>query len=287
MAIFFGLLLAAQTGSRPVLHDRRESPTDLEITGMVPGVPPGQSRLVSRDFIATLPHVSAVVKHDENFQEMPKPSITVGGVSLDVLARSLGADPGALAVEAVCSDGYTADFPPGYTQTHHPIFGLTIDHLTPNEWAKKNHSFDVGPYFITYADFKPAFRVLSHSDRAQVPSEVTRLNFTTVEDLYAPITPKAIPPAQQATSPVYLGFRIAQQNCYRCHNAGGHGGSKAGRSWRKLGNIAKENPRYFIAYIHNPQAIDPTSDMPANPKYDQATLNALTRYFQTFAAEGN
>ena len=44
----------------------------------------------------------------------------------------------------------------------------------------------------------------------------------------SPLGPQANDTAVQA------GFKIAQQNCFRCHNAGDEGGRKSGVTWTVL-----------------------------------------------------
>jgi hypothetical protein len=49
---------------------------------------------------------------------------------------------------------------------------------------------------------------------------------------------------------------------------------------------AQRNPELFRRTIHDPRAVDPKANMPAHMDYDDATLDALTAYFKTFAAPG-
>ena len=42
----------------------------------------------------------------------------------------------------------------------------------------------------------------------------------------------------------------------------------------------------FERYVHDPRSVDPKAEMPAHKDYDQATLDALTAYFKTFAPAG-
>ena len=81
------------------------------------------------------------------------------------------------------------------------------------------------------------------------------------------------------------GYRIAQQNCFRCHNSGDQGGTKAQRPWTVLTTWATASPEYFQAYIRDPQSKNPKSQMQAFPNYDAATLAALTKYFQSFGGD--
>jgi len=96
----------------------------------------------------------------------------------------------------------------------------------------------------------------------------------------APRGPHATDPAVQA------GFGIAQQNCFHCHNMGNEGGQKAGISWTVLAAFAANTPKAFAAYVRNPQATNPQTQMAGNPDYDDATVAALETYFQTFSPQG-
>jgi hypothetical protein len=70
------------------------------------------------------------------------------------------------------------------------------------------------------------------------------------------------------------GYRIAQQNCYRCHNMGAEGGHMASPLAR-AGAMAKGSPEFFAKYVRNPQALNPHSKMAASPGYDDQTIAAL------------
>jgi len=48
---------------------------------------------------------------------------------------------------------------------------------------------------------------------------------------------------------------------------------------------ALASPEYFAAYVRNPKQKNANSHMPANPSYDDATLEALAAYFRTFQTE--
>ena len=281
---FCGLLATAQQGSRPELHPKREDASDLEVTGLLKGVPPGESRFVSRRFLVALPQTAATIEVGVDFGDKPGTGLEVTGIYLDVLARSLGAKDAAIAMAAICNDGYTSTFPAEYIQRHRPIFVLSIDGLTPHDWAVKNHGFDAGPYFIGYQAFAPSFQVLAHVDRPQQPDGLKKIVFETEGRLLGGIMPKKVAGSNRQAE--MDGYRIARQNCYRCHNAGGYGGTKAAVTWSTIGSIAKNRPEYFAAWVRDPQSIKVKSAMPPNKDYDKATLMALQRYFATFAMAG-
>lgn len=281
-----GLLAMAGQGvpSRPPLQRSRMAASDLEVAGIVPG----RSRFVSREFLLSLPQVTVHIESNEDFPAITKAGLMVRGVYLDVLAERLGARiVASSAVEAVCIDRYAASYPAGYIWIHRPILVLTIQGLSPHEWSIANHGYDAGPYFIAYEHFQPHFKVLSHEDRALEPDEVNELRFTTKAVLFAGIEPKEIQDPALGDSPVVSGFRIARENCFRCHNSGQFGGSQAGVSWQKLGKIARKRPDYFSQWTYDPKTIDPKARMPGNPQYDKATLDAITKYFAVVTLEAH
>jgi len=285
-----GLLAAAgQSGSRRLaLHAARSSPSDLEITGAVPGVPRGESRFVTREFLLSLPRVSVHLDTFEDFPELTKPGVMVKGVYLEALAARIGAPLNSdSAVEAICKDGYAAAYPVGYVWIHHPLLVLAIDGLSPHDWAARHHAYDPGPYFMAYEHFTPHFRVLAHDDRPLEPDQITKLFFSTKSAVFRGIEPREIHDPALADSPVVSGFRIARENCFRCHNTGEFGGTQSGLSWKKLEKIARERPDYFSQWVYDPRTLDPNSKMPANRDYDKATLDAITRYFAVLGTEGN
>jgi len=87
-------------------------------------------------------------------------------------------------------------------------------------------------------------------------------------------------------SQVMQGYKIASQDCYRCHSMQGEGGQKAQRSWLILGAWAATDAKGFQMYIRDPQSVMKCSQMEPHPRYDDATLAALTAYFATFANTG-
>ena len=279
---FAGLLAAGRANARPELHAKRLASSDLEVSGTVRGVPPGESRFVSREFLAGLPQVEVTIQEIEELRQVPQTGLRVKGIYVDVLAQLLGADM-AIAAAAVCSDGYTSTLSMEYIKKHRPLFVLAIEGMTPHDWAVKNNRFDAGPYFIGYESFVPSFKVLGHAERPQEPDGVTKMVFDTEDHLIGRIAPKRVPGSKNAAETD--GYAIARQNCYRCHNSGAYGGIKAGVSWSEIASIAKNRPKYFAAWVHDPQSIRPRSSMPPNKDYDEVTLAALQRYYAALAVE--
>ena len=143
---------------------------------------------------------------------------------------------------------------------------------------------DPGPYEIAHANFKPAFKILAASDEPQIPWGVLRLEFRDEEgglrrDCAARST-------RRRRGTCRTDIKIAQQNCFRCHNNGAEGGLKSGVTWTVLGALAANSPDFFTAYVRDPKAKNPKTQMAASPEYDDATMRALIAYFRTFAADG-
>ena len=260
----------------------RHAEDDLEVTGMIAGLPAGAVGYVSSAELATLPQITTTIQNDSNFADQLSKGVRITGIPLEQLAIALGALPASDLIDALCTDRYRSHYPADYIAAHHPIFALKINGERPAQWAAKTKEYDPGPYFITHANYLPRYKVLSHAEQPQIPDNILRLNFSTVAATYGPITPRGdFPP----NSPVAQGFTIAKQNCLRCHFLNGVGGTKSGIDWRSLSMWAREQPQFFERYIHDPQSVDPHAHMEGSPAYDAATLNALTAYFRTFTEE--
>ena len=110
-----------------------------------------------------------------------------------------------------------------------------------------------------------------------------RIELRTEAEVFGAIRPGA---AWREDEQVQQGYIIARQDCFRCHNMGVEGGTMAGRSWIKLAEMANADGARFRKIVHDPSSVTAGAKMPAHADYDDATLNALTAYFKTFAAKG-
>ncbi|MFZ1158381.1 MAG: c-type cytochrome [Candidatus Sulfotelmatobacter sp.] len=272
-------LIADAAAPFSLLRVERASPSDLEVSGDLAGLAPGTTRYLKREDLLTLPQVSYTVTDDANFNGPTQ----ISGVLMEELNRKLAAAPESDMLVAICSDQYRANYPHAYIAEHHPLLVLKINGQPPAGWPKdrETHGYDMGPYLISHAKFSPAFKIFSQPDEAQIPWGVVRLEFRNEETVFGAIAPRG---PQAADELVQAGYRIAQQNCFRCHNMGREGGMKAGRPWRVLSAWATASPKYFADYVRNPQSKNPRAQMPGNPGYDDATIGALTAYFKTFSA---
>jgi len=164
---------------------------------------------------------------------------------------------------------------------HHPVLVLEVNGKPPSGWPKDSggHGFDMGPYMISHEEFEPAFRILSHADEAQIPWGVVRLEFRDEKAVFGAIAPRG----PNASNPdVRAAYKIAEQNCFRCHNMGGEGGQKSGIPWSLIAAVAENSQEFFAAYVRDPKSKSPEAAMPGNPQYDDETVRALGDYFRTF-----
>jgi mono/diheme cytochrome c family protein len=269
-------IVAAQAGSALAgkMRAQRTSPTDLEIGGDLAGLPAGTTRYLTREDLLAASHTITISPDDGNFKTASK----VKAVSLDDLARALGV-PASVMVIAICKDKYRGHYSRAYRSAHHPVLVMELDGK-PLPGSPETESDDPGPYMIVHANFKRAFKILAHSDEPQIPWGVVRLEFRDEKTVLGAIAPRGSHAADVA---VQNGFRIAQQNCFRCHNSGAEGGQKSGVTWNVLAALAANSPDFFTGYVRDPKAKNPKSGMAASPDYDDATMRALIAYFRTFA----
>jgi mono/diheme cytochrome c family protein len=273
------LMSAALPESAPqrlTLAVARSSPQDLEISGEVPGIPQGAKRFVRYEELSRLPQVAFTVRDDGNFSGPVK----LSGVALDELMPALGVDGGKQMIAAICDDGYEGHYTAEYRAAHHPFLVLRIGGAEPAKWPRGPEGESYLPYLISHSSFTPAFHVLAHADEAQVPYGVVGLKFFDEAAVLKELRPSGAQPAA-----VMQGYRIALQNCLRCHRSGEIGGTKSPFGWPQMALIAQGNPAAFGKYVLRPNAVNLEANMPANPDYDAATIAALTAYFRSFAPE--
>ena len=258
----------------PPLHDSRTSPRDLRLDDELDGAGAHSIGYVSYSELLKLPQVTFTVTDDSNFHGKAE----IKGVYLDELLRVFNIPSANTLIAAICDDGYEGHYPAEYRAEHHPILVLAINgeplHLT----RRTAEDGDYGPYLVSHSSFTPRYHVLAHAEEAQIPNGVLELRFEKEDEVYRAIKLRGV---FAAGSPQMQGYVIAQQNCFRCHNAGEYGGRKAGISWGVLGKMATKEPAYFKGYIKDPGAESAYAEMPGFPEYDDATLAALTAYFQT------
>ncbi len=264
------------------LNATRHAASDLEVGGELAGLPAGSTRYIPLDALLALPLETYTVSDDTNFVANTK----ISGVPLESLARMFGAASASDLVVAICDDKYRANYPRAYMAAHHPLLVLRVNGEPPSRWPKdpETHRQNMGPYMISHPKFTPSFKVFSHFEEAQIPWGVVRLEFRDEKAVFGAIAPRG---PRAADAPVQAGYRIAQQNCFRCHNAGAEGGQKSGRPWLVLAAWASSAPDFFADYVRDPRKRNAHTEMPGNPGYDTPTIAALRDYFATFVSAEN
>jgi mono/diheme cytochrome c family protein len=244
------------------------------VGGELAGLPAGSTRYVRYRDLLRLPQETYTVTDDSNFRGATQ----IGGIALDTLAQVFGQS--ADFIVAICYDRYRTNYPHDYMAAHHPLLVLRINGELRDHWPLSKDNGPMGPFLVSHPFFKPSFKVLSHDDEPQIPYGVTRIEFRREAQVFGAIRPTGTWPADSA---VGQGHVIARQDCFRCHNMGAEGGTMARRSWRQLAAIANADGARFRQIIRNPASVTPGARMPAHSDYDDATLDALTAYFKTFA----
>jgi mono/diheme cytochrome c family protein len=277
----FDVKPGAQPVSRQILHEKRSSGLDLEVGGDLAGLPAGSVRYVAREDLKTLPQVTYTVTDDANFGG----AVEVRGVELEVLAQEFAGSGEKALMVAVSGDLYRAHYPQGYVQAHRPVLVMDIDGEGPASWpkSKEGSGSAMGPYLISHPHFTPSFKVLGNEEEPQIPWGVVRLEFRNEEAIFGEIAPRA---ANAGEAEVQAGYRIARQNCLRCHGPASYGRLKGQIAWSGIAFFADSSPRGFAAYVRNPRSVALSAQMPGNPAYDDATVEALIAYFRTFLVKG-
>jgi hypothetical protein len=260
------------------LKAERTSRLDLELSGNVAGLFKGSKAYLRRRDLLALPQVEFTVSNDANF---PQP-VKVRGVELEVLAKELAADGERALVVAVSSDYYRGFYSQAYRETNRPVLVLQVNGQPPSAWPKGTGGNSLGPYLITHENFVPGYKILAHEEEPQIPWGVVRLEFEEEKTAFAAVAPRG----GGADNPnIQSGYRIALQNCLRCHaNSDEH--TKGTITWSAIAIMAARAPEQFAAYVKDPTSFSANSEMPPNPEYDDATLQALIDYFSTFAPAG-
>jgi mono/diheme cytochrome c family protein len=269
-------IVAAQTGSGALagkMRAQRSSPTDLELSGDLAGVPRGESRFLTREDLLEISQPMTISPDDGNFKQ----STQVRGVPLEDLIHALRVPSNDMLL-ADCKDKYQAHYDRRYLANYHPVL-VTALNGTP---LRNSGDDDYGPYMIAHVNFKMVAKAPALNDEPQIPWGVVRLQFRDEESVFGAIAPRGTHAGDEA---VQDGFKIAQQNCFRCHNNDAEGGLKSRVTWTVLGAMAANSPDFFTEYVRDPQAKNPKTQMAASPEYDDATMRALIAYFRTFAAE--
>ena len=231
--ILLGLSSARGQAVR-TLHEKRQTTSDLELSGELAGLPPNSTRYLTRDDLLAMPQVNFTVTDDTNFSG----AVKIRGVKLEDLARRLGASPSADMVVAICDDGYRAHYTRAYLIAHHPVLVLQVNDEPPSGWPKavEDHTSDMGPYMISHPKFTPGARILSHVEQAEIPWGVVRLEFREEKIVLGAIAPRGSnagdPDVQLASaSPLRIASGVTMQGTKEGLNQAARG--KCSELWQR------------------------------------------------------
>jgi cytochrome c2 len=267
------LLLAAAGPARALeLHAERSSPYDLALTGMLSGVPAGESRYARWADLRALP--STRLRMNGEFVDGPQ-ELTV--VFLDDLWKALPIIPGADCVLATCADGYASVFTSEFISKYRPFLVLEINGKGPRDWPPPGLAFNPGPFVITVSsDLVPAvagYRDIEHKK----PWGVTSLEIASYAERY-----RAIYSGKWADLPPGArdGREIWVNSCASCHQGPGgiFGGTKADRPFQVIAAYAGYDRAYFIRYVRDPKSLVPCAKMEPHPKYVDNDLSDLIAF---------
>jgi len=266
-------LLVSAVPARPLdLHAVRSSPYDLALTGLIPGVPAGETEYARWTDLLALPTTKLTI----NGEFIPGPQ-TVTVVFLDDLWKALSPGPGADTLLATCSDQYTSIFTASFIATYRPFLVLEINGMGPEKWPPPGLTYNPGPYVITVsADLVPgvaSYRDLEHKK----PWGVTTLEVASFSDKYkGAYTGKWASLSQAAQR----GREIWINSCASCHPgpAGTFSGTKAGRPFQVIAAYAGYDRGFFVKYVRDPKSLVASAKMEPHPDYTDAELSDLIEF---------
>lgn len=260
------------------LQATRSSPTDLEVSGPFPG---GRTHgFIRRERLLALPLTVATNSMDP----ARKSPAVYRGILLPQLRSLMGLDASSAdTLFAVCSDGYSKEFPPDYLEAFHSLLILEIDGTGPEAWGRsKLTGLPMAPYYINTADFKPRpdQTVLGRPEPLHFPYSVVRIEFRT-----AAATLDRVRLPATASTLARQGQEIALRECFGCHGHADFGGTLSGRPWLLIKTWAA-NTNYFRKYVVNPRSVQPASKMPPFNDLQPEVLDALQAYFRELRVSG-
>jgi hypothetical protein len=266
-------LLMTAVPARPLdLHPERGSPFDLALTGLIPGVPAGETRYARWADLRALPTSSLIVNGE--FIDGPQ-KLTV--VFLDDLWKALSPGPGADTLLATCSDKYTSIFTVAFIAKYRPFLVLEINGKGPEHWPPPGLSYNPGPYVITVSpNLVPGvvhFLDIEHKK----PWGVTTLEVADFADRY-----RGAYSGKWASLPAgaQRGRDIWINSCASCHPGpeGTFSGTKAGRPFQVIAAYAGYDRSFFMRYVRDPKSLVASAKMEPHPDYTDEQLSDLIEF---------
>jgi cytochrome c2 len=266
------LLAGSRAAQALDLQAARSSPTDLAVSGLLAGVPAGETRYLPWAELRGLP-----TRHLRLRDEFIPGEQDVTVVFLAELWRALRPAPDADVLLAVCDDGYAAVYRQDFIARYRPFLVLEINGQGPDHWPPPGLRFNPGPYAITVSPgVVPAvadFLDVNHKKPWGVVALTMARAADAFHDAYAGRW-------QQLSPRAAAGREIWINSCASCHAGPGttFGGTKSGQPFAVLAAVAQANPDFFRGYVRHPQALVPGAKMEAHPLYTDAQLAALIAF---------
>jgi hypothetical protein len=261
------------------LHVEKKSPYDLALSGLIEGVPAGETRYVHWDELSALP--TRVLKLDGEFVPGPQ-DVTV--VMLSDLLANLPHPSDADTVLATCSDGYASIYTREYIKDFLPFLVLKINDQGPDSWPPAGLKFNPGPYVISIADqLAPGVSKLLDAGHKR-PWGVNAIELVNYDQRFAVLHQGAL---AHPSATLAEGREIWINSCFSCHNIPQSklGGTKAGRTIQILATYAAYNTEYFKTYVRTPTKLNPAAKMEAHPHYTDEQLDSLTAFLKATLAQ--
>jgi hypothetical protein len=266
-------LLASAVQARALdLHAERGSTFDLALTGLIPGIPAGETRYARWADLRALPTTELTV--DGEFVDGPQ-TLTV--VFLGDLWKALSPEPGADTLLATCNDRYTSIFTSRFIGKYRPFLVLEINGKGPEHWPPPGLSYNPGPYVITVSPgLVPEvahFLDIEHKK----PWGVTTLEVAEYADRY-----RGAYSGKWASLSAggQRGRDIWINSCASCHPgpAGTFSGTKAARPFEVIAAYAGYDRSFFMRYVRDPKSLVASAKMEPHPDYTDSELSDLIEF---------
>ena len=259
----------------------RTSPLDLELGGELAGLPAGATRYITREDLLALPQVNQTVSDDPNLAGPGRSQASRWKNSPNDWpprrSRTL--------VVAVCADRYlpTIRAPTSPRIIRCSSSRSMASHRNAGPRRPKATGCDMGPYMISHPKIhtqlqNPLARRRAANSLGRRAARISRRKSRLRCDC----------PARPASPGATRRLKPATASPNKIVSAATTWAPKAARKQAVHGSCCPHGPRLrpniSPPTCAIPKSKNPTRKCPANPAYDDATLQRLTAYFQTFSA---
>jgi mono/diheme cytochrome c family protein len=250
----------------------RQSWQDLEVITLDSKGKSAKTVYYSYEQLLALPTVTVKTERDPNTNT----PATYTGVYMSDLFESFGANASFDVIGANCLDRSKQYYDRDYVAKHRPILLLKFDGNLPRDWPPTEQGNKLGPYCVVHESFSPTETIYGYVEESRSAPAVTSLELTSFNQSLGRFAAKG-----SANDPeVAKGEKIAVGSCISCHKLGKAGGHRSDESWEVLAVHAATPKDNFRKFVTDPHSINPVSQMPPHPTFDDDTFNALEAYFK-------